>query len=264
MFIKICGEYGVSNDLRKWRNQKYFSMWQSRAWETGKPGMSYINENSFSRWIIEKLDGLTTLGLQKLSETVRDYAYLILTSQTSTRGPVIGHEVQNLDAQRVFLNIFESIVNRRVDIPEDIQRFQKTLQYARSKVDYVIGEFIYMLLSDINLRIGKVKNYNNKILISSPSFKIGTNLKINLDGEKDKPDVKSNKEQKQDIKPNTGSNKEHKQDTKPDFKLNKECKQNVKPNIEFDRESKHDTYEEEKVALVLGITSIFTVWWMFK
>ena len=70
MFIKTCGEYGVSNDLTKWRNQKYFSTWQSRDWETGKPGMSYINENSFSRWIIEKLDGLTTLGIQKLSETV--------------------------------------------------------------------------------------------------------------------------------------------------------------------------------------------------
>ena len=56
-FIGICSEYGVSNDLTKWRNQKYFSTWQSRAWETGKPGMSYINENSFSRWIIEKSDG---------------------------------------------------------------------------------------------------------------------------------------------------------------------------------------------------------------
>ena len=56
--------------------------------------MSYINENSFSRWIIEKTDGLTTLGLEKLSETVRDYAYLILTSQTSTRGPIVGHEAQ--------------------------------------------------------------------------------------------------------------------------------------------------------------------------
>ena len=97
--------------------------------------MSYINENSFSRWIIEKSDGLTTLGLQKLSETVRDYAYLILTSQTSTRGPIVGHEARNLDAQRVFLNSFETVLNRRVDIPEDIQRFQKTLQYARSKVD---------------------------------------------------------------------------------------------------------------------------------
>ena len=156
-FIGICSEYGISNDLTKWRNQKYFSTWQSRAWETNKPGMSYINENSFSRWIIEKSDGLTTLGLQKLSESVRDYRYLILTSQTSTRGPIIGHEARNLDAQRVFLNSFENIVNRRANIPEDIRRFQKTLQYSRSKVDYMIGEFIYILLSDMNLWIGKVK-----------------------------------------------------------------------------------------------------------
>ena len=117
-FIRICSEYRVSNDLMKWRNQKYFSTWQSRAWETGKPGMSYINENSWSRWIIEKSDGLTTLGIQKLSESVRDYAYLILTSQTSTRGPIVGHEARNLDAQRTFLNTFENIVNRRVNIPE--------------------------------------------------------------------------------------------------------------------------------------------------
>ena len=142
--IGICSEYGVSNDFKKWRNQKYFSTLQSRAWETGKPGMSYIDENSFSRWLIEKSEGLTTFGIQKLSETVRDYAYLILTSQTSTRGPIVG-QAQNLDAQRVFLNSFENIVNRRVYIPEDIQRFQNTLQYARSKVDYVIGEFIYVL-----------------------------------------------------------------------------------------------------------------------
>ena len=217
--------------------------------------MSYINENSFSRWIIEKSDGLTTLGLQKLSESVRDYAYLILTSQTSTRGQIVGIESRNLDAQQTFLNSFENIVNRRVNIPEDIRRFQKTLQYARSKVDYAIGEFIYMLPSDMNLRIGNVRNYNNKILIS-PSFKIGTNLKINLDVKpkeiemvKTEPDVKQKKE--------------------PDVKSNID----VKPNIEL----KHDvkiirtkpdtnkiTYEEEKVALILGTTAVFTVWWMFK
>ena len=84
--------------------------------------MSYINENSFSRWIIEKSDGLTMLGLQKLSESVRDYAYLILTSQTCMRGPIVGHDARNLDAQRIrtFLNSFENIVNRRVNIPEDM------------------------------------------------------------------------------------------------------------------------------------------------
>ena len=266
-FIGICSEYGVSNNLTKWRNQKYFSTWQSRAWESNKPGMSYINENSFSRWIIEKSDGLTTLGLQKISESVRDYAYLILTSQTSTRGPIVGHEERNLDAQRTFLNTFENIVNRRVNIPEDIRRFQKTLQYARSKVDYTIGEFVYMLPSDINLRIGNVRNYNNKILISSPSFNIGTNLKVNLDDDdtkvvktdkldvKHKPNIKPNKGDKQDVKPVIKPNKEHKQDVKPN-------RPDIRQNIETD--TNKITYEDEKAALMLGITSVFTVWWMFK
>ena len=258
-FIGICSEYGVSNDLTKWRNQKYFSTWQSRAWETGKPGMSYINENSFSRWIIEKSEGLTTLGIQKLSESVRDYAYLILTSQTSTRGPIVGHEVRNLDAQRTFLNTFENIVNRRVNIPEDIQRFQKTLQYARSKVDYAIGEFVYMLPSDMNLRIGNVRNYNNKILISSPSFKIGTNVKINLDVKSKEVDNRRLMV-KTEPKVITKPNKEHKQDVKPN-------RPDIKQNIEISR-SKTDTnkitYEEEKVALILGTTAVFTVLWMFK
>ena len=228
-FIGICSEYGVSNDLTKWRNQKYFSTWQSRAWETNKPGMSYINENSFSRWIIEKSDGLTTLGLQKLSETVRDYAYLILTSQTSTRRQIVGIESRNLDAQRTFLNSFENIVNRRVNIPEDIRRFQKTLQYARSKVEFAIGEFVYMLPSDMNLRIGNVRNYNNKILISSPSFKIGTNLKINLLSSE-------NRRLNDDVK----SKEVEMVKTEPDVKPNKKHKQDVKPNIKFDRESNQD------------------------
>ena len=224
-FIGICSEYGVSNDLDKWRNQKYFSTWQSRSWETGKPGMSYINENSFSRWIIEKSDGLTTLGIQKLSESVRDYANLIFMSM---RGPIIGHEARNLDAQRTFLNTFENIVNRRVNIPEDIRRFQKTLQYARSKVDYAIGEIVYMLPSDMNLQIGNVRNYNNKILISSPSFKIGTNVKVNIDGEqaklKDKPDVKSKEVDNWRLMVKSEPDVKSKVKTKPDIKSNKEHK----------------------------------------
>ena len=230
--------------------------------------MSYIDENSFSRWIIEKSNGLTKAGLEKLSESVRDYAYLILTAQTSARAQIIGHEAENLDAQRVFLNNFENVIYRRVDISEDIQRFQKTLQYARSKVDYAVAEDVYLLPSDMNLRIGKIRRYNNKILIASPSFKVGTNLKINLDGErakiKDEPDVKSKEvemvKSEPDVKP--------KVKTKPNIEPNKKHEQDVKLNIEFHGESKPDTneiaYEEEKVALILGITSIFTVWWIFK
>ena len=133
-----------------------------------------------------------------------------------------------------------------------------------------------MIPSDMNLRIGNVRNYNNKILISSPSFKIGTNLKINLDVKSKEVKTEPNKEHKQDVKSNIKFDRESNQNVKkPEVKSkevitkpNKEHKQDVKPNIKFDRESNPDandiTYEEEKVALILGTTAVFTVWWMFK
>ena len=56
--------------------------------------------------------------------------------------------------------------------------------------------------------------------------------------------------------------------TKPNIEPSEKRKQDVKPNIKFNKELKHDTnkitYEEEKVALILGTTAVFIVWWMFK
>ena len=121
-------------------------------------------------------------------------------------------------------------------------------------MDYVVAEYVYMLPSDMNLKIGgNIRGYNNKILVSSPSFNIGTNLKVNLDDD----DTKVAKTDKLDVK--------HKVKDKP----NKGDKQDVKPNIKFEQDVKKPdtneiTYEEEKAALVLGTTAVFTVWWMFK
>ena len=72
------------------------------------------------------------------------------------------------------MNNFENVVNRKVDIQEDVKRYQETLSYASSKVDYSTGEHLYMLLSDMELRIrsGTV-GYNNKILVSDGKFNLG-------------------------------------------------------------------------------------------
>ena len=144
-------------------------------------------------------------------------------------------------------------------------------------MDYVVAEYVYMLPSDMNLKIGgNIRGYNNKILVSSPSFNIGTNLKVNLDDDdtkvvktdkldvkhkvKDKPNIKPNNEHKQDVKADVKPNKEHKQDVKPN-------RPDIKQNIEISR-SKPDTnkitYEEEKAALILGMTAVFTVWSIFS
>ena len=77
------------------------------------------------------------------------------------------------------MNNFENVVNRKVNIQEDIKHYQDTLSYASSKVDYSVGEHLYMFSSDLELRIrlGTV-GYNNKILISDGNFSLGKTMRL--------------------------------------------------------------------------------------
>ena len=127
-----------------------------------------------TRWISEVSVGFTDVGLLKISESIRAYAYLILSSQASARSSIIENTASALTAQSAFLNNFENIVNQRVDIREDIKRYQDTLSYTSSKVDYSIGGSIYMLPSNMNLKIKTgTFGYNNKILVSDEKFILG-------------------------------------------------------------------------------------------
>ena len=85
----------------------------------------YIGPDSMTRWILEKSVGFTNVGLLRISKSVRAYAYLI--SQASARSSIVGNMANSLPAQSAFLNNFENIVNRRVDIREDIKRYQVNL-----------------------------------------------------------------------------------------------------------------------------------------
>ena len=169
-FLKICEDYGVPNDPMRYRDEKFYWSYQHGV---GWPD-DYIGPDSMTLWIIEKSMGFTDAGLLRISESLRAYAYLILSSQASARSSIVGNTASALKAQSAFLNNFENIVNRRVNIQEDIKRYQDTLSYASSKVDYSVGQNIYMLPSNMELKIktGTVR-YNNKILVSDGKFILG-------------------------------------------------------------------------------------------
>ena len=161
----------------EYQNEKFYWTYQHGVhWPD-----DYIGPYSMTRWIIDASDGFTDLGLYKISESIRAYAYLILSSQASARSEIAGNTASALTTQSAFLNNFENILNRRVDIREDIRRYQDTLSYASSKVDYSMGQNVYMLPSDMNLKIktGTVR-YNNKILIFNEKFSLGKNEKVKL------------------------------------------------------------------------------------
>ena len=148
-FFKICEDYRVPNDPMRYRDEKFYWTYQHGVYWPN----DYIGPDSMTRWIIEKSVGFTDVGLYKISESIRAYAYLILSSQASARSGIVGNTTTALTAQSAFLNNFENVVNRRVDIREDIKHYQDTLSYASSKVDCSVGQNIYMLPSDMNLKI---------------------------------------------------------------------------------------------------------------
>ena len=70
----------------RYRNEKFYRIYQcSVHWPD-----DYIGPDSMAQWIIEKSDGFTDVGLYKISESVRAYAYLILSSQASARSSIVG------------------------------------------------------------------------------------------------------------------------------------------------------------------------------
>ena len=101
-FLKICEDYGVPNDPMRYRDEKFYWTYQrSVHWPN-----DYIGPDSMTRWIIEDSDGSTDVGLLKISESVRAYAYLILSSQASARSSIVGNTASALTAQSAFLNNF--------------------------------------------------------------------------------------------------------------------------------------------------------------
>ena len=163
------------------------------------------------------------------------------------------------------MNNFEDIVNHRVNIQEDIKKYQDTLSYASSKVDYSMGQNIYMLPSNLELKIktGTV-GYNNKILISNDKFILGKNENVNSleassSPQAETPAIKNHKTNSLE----TPTIKNHK--TNPlEAPAMKSTQTVVNSERTADLEQTIISHEDEKVALVLSLTGIFMIWFIFQ
>ena len=97
-FFKICEDYGVPNNPVKYWDEKFY--WTDQC-GVGWPN-DYIDPDSMTRWIIEKSEGFTDVGLYRISESIRAYAYLILSSQASTRSIIVGEYCKCSDSSVSF------------------------------------------------------------------------------------------------------------------------------------------------------------------
>ena len=82
----------------RYRDEKFYWTYQHGVrWPN-----DYIGPDSMTWWIIETSVGFTDVGLLRISESVRAYTYLILSSQASARSSIIGNSASSLTAQSAF------------------------------------------------------------------------------------------------------------------------------------------------------------------
>ena len=242
--------------MKCWDEKFYWTYQHGVHWSD-----DYIGPDSMARWIIEKSDGFTYVGLLRILENVRAYTYLILSSQASVRSSIVENTASALTAQSAFLNNFENVMKRRVNIQEDIKRRQDTLSYALIKVDYSVGENIYVLPSDMNLKIrsGTVR-YNNKILVSDEKFNLEKNEKVNALAMKSHKVAQTATNSNDVLDPQAPLARPHwrspaRRYTEHKYQLSL-IKKNQKP--------KTITHNDEKIALVLFLASGFAIWNIFQ
>ena len=89
-------------------------------------------------------------GVERLNDSICTYVWALLGAQAQTRSNIL-KTGKGFDAQKQFLAKIEDAISSPVDIHSSIARYQKTLQYASTPLDFVFGIGFYQSPSDMTL-----------------------------------------------------------------------------------------------------------------
>jgi len=104
--------------------------------------------------------------------------WAILGSQSEQRTPILGSGAA-FTAQKQFLANVEAAIEQAGDT--SVVKYQDVLQYARGKLDFVLGEQLYMCPLDMYLVVGHIQGYNNEIQVATTTILPGTNQSLNTE-----------------------------------------------------------------------------------
>ena len=253
-YERICNEFGIDpkTDFRqkldlnhglgtlylKYSHRPYkFDYWPGHT--SFAPNSQVVlgsieqhHSNAWTTFILDTSDGFTSAGVERINESIRTYVWCLLGSQAQVRSDILNPST-GFDSQKQYLANLEDAINSPVDLPASIKRYQDSLRYARSKVDYSVGTGLYMLPSSMRLQLGLIKDYNNKIVIAGESEQMGINRDVN-----DFPSI-IHRVQHTIPPPNAPSDL---------------------VNVQIPSQ---DNHESEKVALVFGLTAVGLIYLYF-
>ena len=280
-YEKICDEFGVSKNS-DWRvsgpNQGFgpvFYYWVSRGYikvidvhrkapdgEYDPKEMSFtqptqglithvdyieqendVVSRAWRLFILNKSDGLTRPGVERLDDSIQTYVWSVLTAQVQIRASILDTG-GDFRAQTQFKTNVETSITSPIDLEAAIIRYQEVVQHASSELNFSFGERLVMAPDDILLRIGKIVGYNNNIIIATSAQHLGLNKGLNKDAAP--PDAANDTGEKGLVKP-VGAEAATSQTA---------AKPTPATTTTAAEKADHEAHEDEKTALIVGSIAI--------
>lgn len=131
--------------------------------------------DGWKQFIPEKSEGFTRAGAVRIDDSIRNYVHCVLGSQAQTRSNIL----RSLETQQYFVDLLEENIKSMFSIPESIAKYQDAITKTNSRVDYAVAIGLYMMPSDLGLKVGTLIGYNNNVVIATADMKIGQNEQVN-------------------------------------------------------------------------------------
>ena len=122
--------------------------------------------------------GITYAGLARINQSIEAYCYCILGAQVRTRSTIQGVSGGAIETQREFLDrIKDSIVLK--NISNSIQRYQEAIADTKMHFDFAVAQGVWLMPSHMAINTESIVGYNNMLVVSDATMKLGVNKKVN-------------------------------------------------------------------------------------
>ena len=101
--------------------------------------ITVVSQEPETAFVLDKSKDFTQAGVERLNDPIRTYVWAILGAKAQTRSNILKTGT-GFDAQKKFLADTEDAIASPVDIPYSISRYQKTLQYAPTPLDFGVWD----------------------------------------------------------------------------------------------------------------------------
>ena len=135
--------------------------------------------NDYKRYVTEKSNGLTKIGIQYINESIEAFIYSILGSQARTKQSIYSNRASALETQQEFRKIVEDSVIS-YDTSVWINNKNQPVTDTNAVFNKAVCPTLWLLPSNMILLNKPIPGYNNKLKVSDASMKFGLNADIYL------------------------------------------------------------------------------------